>query len=61
MAELLCNALVVRVAGLLSQRTYVPNVGLECFNRAELLQNAVVVRVAELFLQRAYVANVKPK
>ena len=48
-AELLHNALVVRVAELLSQRTYGPNVKSKYFNIVELLHNALVVRVVELF------------
>ena len=46
-AELLHNDLVVMVAELLSQRTYVPNVKSKYFNIAELLHYALVVRVAE--------------
>ena len=42
-AELLPKALVVRVAGLLSERRYVPNVNSKYFIIAELSHNALVV------------------
>ena len=58
-AELLHNALVVRVVELLSKRTCVRNVKAKYFNIAVLLHNAFVVRVAELLSQRTYVPNVQ--
>ena len=50
-AELLHNALVVRIGELFSQKAYVPKVKSKYFNVAELLQNALVVMVAELLSQ----------
>ena len=47
-AELLSNALVVRIAELWSHRSYVPNVKSKYFRIGELLLNALVVMVAEL-------------
>ena len=41
-ADLLHNALVVLVVGLLSEKMYVPNLKLIFFNIAELLHNALV-------------------
>ena len=47
-AELLNNALVVRVAELLSQRYYVLNMKSKYFRIDELLHNALVLMVADL-------------
>ena len=52
---------MVRVAQLLSQRTFVPNVKCKYFKIAELLNIALFVRVTELLFQKRYVQNVKLK
>ena len=51
-AVLLHNAIVVMVAELSSQRTYVSNVKSKCFNKSESLDNALVAMVAELLSQK---------
>ena len=60
-AELLQNALVARVAKLLSLRTCVPNLKSRYFNVVELLQNALVVRVGEPLSQQNICAKCELK
>ena len=60
-AELLHDALVAKVAELLSQRTYVPNVESKYLNISESLHNGLAVTVAELLSERNICAKCEVK